>query len=237
MSTAVSFFDTRHTVMQQTIQTDGCWSLCYQQQVSLVESLIRPGSIVLDVGCGPALPYRAPSAYVIGLDPSAESLAQNTDVDERIVGTAERIPLPDASVDMVVAFYAVHHMTGQSTYESDERRIRALGEMTRVLRPGGSLLIFEMVPTGMADLLQDMFWNMTKETLGDRLDAYFWASERFAWTGIPFETTTFGAPWYALIPPVCSLPWLRMPRFLYPFAARLFRWEKPCPPQRVPDQT
>lgn len=46
-----------------------------------------------------------------------------------LAGGAERIPLPDASVDAVVA--------GQAFHWFDQRR--ALAEIARVLRPGGSL--------------------------------------------------------------------------------------------------
>jgi SAM-dependent methyltransferase len=48
---------------------------------------------------------------------------------EALAGTAEEIPLPDASVDAVVAGQAFHW------FDVD----RALPEMRRVLRPGGSI--------------------------------------------------------------------------------------------------
>ena len=48
---------------------------------------------------------------------------------EVLAGTAEEIPLPDASVDAVLAGQAFHW------FEAD----RALPEMRRVLRPGGSI--------------------------------------------------------------------------------------------------
>src|SRR6478672_12851181 len=123
MTTAAAYFDTRHQAM--TAGRDGVFDFAYRQQVSLLESRIMPGMTVLDVGCGPSLPYRADRAYVIGLDPSVASLAQNTDIDERIIGSAASIPLPDASVDLVVALYSLHHVTAPTVLETRCLRIAA----------------------------------------------------------------------------------------------------------------
>ena len=101
MSAVATYFDTRYQAMQDG--RAGVWRIAYEQQVELLEALIQPGMTVLDVGCGPSLPYRADDAYVIGLDPSASSLAVNTDVGYRIVGTAEDIPLSELPVDLTVA--------------------------------------------------------------------------------------------------------------------------------------
>jgi ubiquinone/menaquinone biosynthesis C-methylase UbiE len=47
---------------------------------------------------------------------------------------AERIPLPDASVDMVLCHQTLHHIVDQAA---------ALAEVFRVLKPGGLLLLAE----------------------------------------------------------------------------------------------
>jgi len=226
MSSAV-YADTRFTTMQAVQATEGIHALAYAQQTALVESLIRPGMTVLDVGCGPALSYRADQAYVIGLDPSAASLAVNTDVDDRIVGSATSIPLPYASADLVVAFYSVHHMTTQTFDGSDIRREWALAEMQRVLRPGGSLLVFEMVPHGWVWALERIFWDVGKALLGDRLDMLFWPTERYARTPLGAPTVqTFDCSSFSTFAPIFALPWLRIPRFLFPFSAVVYRWVK-----------
>jgi SAM-dependent methyltransferase len=70
---------------------------------------------------------------VIAVEPDTAMLAQLTSrfpkVDARS-GTAESIPLPDASVDVVFVGQALHW------FDLD----RALPEIDRVLRPGGSLV-------------------------------------------------------------------------------------------------
>jgi SAM-dependent methyltransferase len=93
-----------------------------------------PGPDVLDLGAGTgklttALLERR-GLRVVAVEPDPDMLAQlrqrHPHVDAR-EGAAEAIPLPDASVDAVVAGQAVHW------FDLDV----ALPEIARVLRPGG----------------------------------------------------------------------------------------------------
>lgn len=54
-------------------------------------------------------------------------------------GSAERIPLPDASCDAAVLFYVWHHVAD---------REGAAAELRRVVRPGGTLLVQANFSTG-----------------------------------------------------------------------------------------
>jgi SAM-dependent methyltransferase len=93
-----------------------------------------PGCDVLDLGAGTGKLTEAlvarPGVRVTAVDPDPAMLAQLRqrlpDVAAR-EGFAEAIPLPDASVDAVLAGQAVHW------FDLD----RALPEIARVLRPGG----------------------------------------------------------------------------------------------------
>jgi ubiquinone/menaquinone biosynthesis C-methylase UbiE len=97
-----------------------------------------PGERVLDVACGTgiaarlAFPAVRPEGTVTGLDANPGMLAVARDVSpsaiEWIEAPAEDIPLPDASVDLVLCSMGVQ-------FFSD--RDRALREMHRVLAPGG----------------------------------------------------------------------------------------------------
>ncbi|WP_213813792.1 class I SAM-dependent methyltransferase [Glaciihabitans sp. dw_435] len=81
---------------------------------------------------------------VVAIDPSAEMLAKLdaaiTDATSA-VGTAEDIPLPDDSVDAVVVAQAWHWVDPE----------RAVPEVARVLRPGGTL---------------GLIWNVRDERVG-----------------------------------------------------------------------
>jgi SAM-dependent methyltransferase len=74
-----------------------------------------PGSVVLDVGAGPGylltlIGDAAPGAERIGLEPSPtmRALASTRGITE-IDGRAEALPLPDASVDLLVSTLSAHH--------------------------------------------------------------------------------------------------------------------------------
>ncbi len=90
---------------------------------------------VLDLGAGTGnltVQVVAQGHHAVAVDPDASMLAGLNealpDIDAR-VGTAEEIPLPDASVDAVVCGQAWHWMNVPI----------ASREVARVLRPGGAL--------------------------------------------------------------------------------------------------
>lgn len=227
-----TYFDTHREQMASVVATEGNQALCYDRQAAIVDGLIRPGMTVLDVGCGASLPYRADGAYVIGLDPSEASLAQNTDVDERIVGSALDIPLADASVDLVVMFYALHHVTTDTTADTGLMRIQAFKEMTRVLKPGGEILVFEMTPPSPVWWAEYWLWDVARRRLGAALDTLFWPDyvmDLMAWFAdiAPSRKERFDCSPFTLIAPIIGLPWMRIPRFLFPLTPTLYRWSKP----------
>lgn len=99
---------------------------------------------VLEVGIGSGLNlpfYSAGVREVIGLDPAPRLIAMARTAAARsslrvtlVEGSAETIPLDDASIDSIVLTW---------TLCSIAQAGRALSEMRRVLRPGGQLLFVE----------------------------------------------------------------------------------------------
>jgi SAM-dependent methyltransferase len=116
---------------------------------------LGPGRTVVDLGAGTGKLTRllVPSgARVIAVEPIAEMRA-HIDVGEALDGTAEAIPLPDCTADVVTVAQALHW------FDQD----RALPEIHRVLREDGSLvLVWNMrdldnpVQRGIEDLLGPM---------------------------------------------------------------------------------
>jgi len=229
----VSFFDDKFAVMQRGHdEKGGEWQFAYAQQVALLEQRLAQGGTVLDVGCGPALPYKKPAgALVIGLDYSLPSIAANHQVDLRVCASAAALPLADASVDTVVCFYSIHHMIGGKVAETESLVGQVLREFARVIKPGGEVLIFEMAPIGPFGWLERLVWNVQKRLLGPKLDMFFWpveAMQQLAHTAAPgakLEVQSFSSPAWTTFPPIFSLPWLRIPRFLYPLKPVVYRWQ------------
>jgi ubiquinone/menaquinone biosynthesis C-methylase UbiE len=102
------------------------------------------------VGTGLNLPHYPAGVTVRGIDLSpamvsltrAQAAELGRDVDLR-VGDAEHLDLPDGSVDSVVCTFSLCGIP-------DHRR--AVGEMVRVLRPGGLLLLADHVASSVAPL-------------------------------------------------------------------------------------
>jgi SAM-dependent methyltransferase len=98
------------------------------------------GRTLVDLGCGSGfwLPgYAEEAAAVIGVEPDAGLvvLARERASPARIVeGSAEHIPLPDDSVDVVHARFAYFFPPGCEA---------GLTETRRVLRPGGRLVVVD----------------------------------------------------------------------------------------------
>ncbi|TDU86805.1 methyltransferase family protein [Kribbella voronezhensis] len=111
----------------------------------------RPLS-VLDLGSGigrftPALAdtFGGP---VYGVEPSARmrEIATTTASHPNVTyldGSAEAIPLPDASCDLALLFLSFHHFSD---------KVRALREVARVLRPGGVVLLRSQFSDRMPEL-------------------------------------------------------------------------------------
>jgi SAM-dependent methyltransferase len=105
-----------------------------------------PSGRVLDVGCGTGtLAGRlADRGYtVVGVDPSEGMLevmrAQRPEV-EAVQASGTALPLPSDSFDLVLTVAALHHVA-----EPEAVRL-TLGEMARVCRPGGRILIWDHNP-------------------------------------------------------------------------------------------
>jgi ubiquinone/menaquinone biosynthesis C-methylase UbiE len=186
--------------------------------------------LVVDVGCGPSLPYEKNGAFVIGLEPSYPSIRHNEDVDIRIMGSATKMPFPSHSLDMVVCFYSIHHFVGSNREENRRLVSDAFHEFARVIKPGGSLFIYEMIPMAPAALMQSFVWNPARKVLGKKLDMYFWNAEFFdrIRSGIRrevvLERVFFQSSLRMVICPAFSLPQLKLYRFLYPLAPKLFKF-------------
>jgi SAM-dependent methyltransferase len=117
----------------------GDWSRRYVLDAIMLErALARAPADALDVGCGEGRFCRLLSARgirVVGVDPTLALLERARALDptgDYRIGVGEALPAEDASFDMVVSYLTLIDIPDYRT---------AIGEMARVLRPGGSLLV------------------------------------------------------------------------------------------------
>ena len=96
--------------------------------------------LALDLACGTGLVVRDLAARgwrVVGLDLSAPMLAEITDRPLGLVrGSADAIPMPSGTVDLVTCGMGFHWMPADATLE----------EVARVLAPGGQVALFWRYP-------------------------------------------------------------------------------------------
>lgn len=120
----------------------GRWAWRVESSVLLRALGPLAGRRIAEVGCGTgrlAALLAGRGAAVVGVDADPAMLAvAATRVPGRLVrGDAAQLPLPDASVDAAVAL---------ATLEFTADPARVLGEMVRVTRPGGRVVVAVLNP-------------------------------------------------------------------------------------------
>jgi arsenite methyltransferase len=161
---------------------------------------LRGDERALDMGCGRGailsmLAKIVPHGRAVGLDlwrpqdqsgNSLEATWRNLDAEgvrnrcDLLTGDMRTMPFPDSTFDLVVSSLAIHNIKGHRA------RVQAIDEAVRVLKPGGRLLIADLMRTrAYAKRLRERGMEHVVER---RLDWRFWYGALGLATGLVTAT-------------------------------------------------
>lgn len=124
-----------HMVATQPQVLRGRYGAPYDRVQAVVDRLLtgRVAPRVLEAGCGSLSRVQLPDdAYLIGVDITQRQLDANTMLDERILGNLETHAWPPASIDMVVCWDVIEHLSNLGA---------ALDRLQAALKPGGAMVL------------------------------------------------------------------------------------------------
>jgi SAM-dependent methyltransferase len=144
---------------------------------------------IADIGCGEGAldkALAANGAIVIGYDPfmaPTERKAEGAGSWRIERAAADAIPAPDASFDLVVFVFSLHHVPRA-------KLPGAMSEARRLLRPGGRLYVAEPIAEGPNQRIVELFHDETavraaaNEALSRHADPYFTARRELLYSDL-----------------------------------------------------
>lgn len=156
----------RENILYAHISLEAFWD----EVIEKTGGPLGPGR-TLDIGCGPVsvLNYhRHPQMKPIGLDPLGQMYASEGLVEAKgdwqpipiMACPAEKLPFTDASLDQVVCFNVLDHVSGAPD---------VLDEMIRVLKPGGEARVY----------VHTFAWWIKRLLFFDTPHVYHWDHQEF----------------------------------------------------------
>lgn len=144
--------------------------------------MVPSDQVVADLGCGTGTVTEALAPFVkrvIGVDASAPMLELAEQRLERFgnvdlnVGELESLPLDDDQVDIATLVLVLHHL---------EHPEAAIAEAARCLRPGGRILIVDMLPHDRSEYRAErghVWLGFSQEVIDEYLHAAGFENARF----------------------------------------------------------
>lgn len=152
----------------------GFWDRYGRQTVEKLN--LKPGSLVLDVGCGtgasalPAAEKVAPNGHVIGVDLAEKllDLGRTKAASLRLgniefrIGDMESLGFPDGHFDAVISVFSIFFVPDM------RKQVR---ELWRMVRPGGQLAITTW-GTAFLEPMSSRWWEAVKRVRPDLVESF-----------------------------------------------------------------
>jgi SAM-dependent methyltransferase len=109
----------------------------YDRFSDVIHEHVRAGDVMLDAGCGSGRVFQyhfdehERPRRIVGVDVTTEPRG-NRNIDDAARADLARLPFPDATFDIAVSSHVAEHQVQPEA---------VFGELARVLRPGGHLLV------------------------------------------------------------------------------------------------
>ena len=157
---------------------DGRWRAVAQAMADHYR--LKPGARILDVGCGKAFLLHdfmqvVPGAQVAGIDVSSYAI-ENAKEEVRAsltVGSAVKLPYPDASFDLVYSINTLHNLKNHELHA-------ALGEIERVSRGAKHVTVESF--RNEREKVNLLYWQLTCRSFYGP-DEWEWAFKQAGYTG------------------------------------------------------
>jgi len=141
------------------------WRTSLELYIDAIDKNVGSDTRVLDIGCGHAnflktVYSRTLNTY--GIEPDKSALEKNEIIQNKIVGTADKLPFEDGFFDVVVSAWVLEHL---------KNPLLTFKEIHRVLKPGGKVIfltpnawnfnvwMIRMVPENFHDYFTRKLYN------------------------------------------------------------------------------
>jgi SAM-dependent methyltransferase len=183
---AISLWERVDRLVQATVAPDA-WSYISARAADILLPYSLQGPIV-DVGCGFASPLNE-EFHTVGVDINLSRALAHTRFGSAIAADAAALPFSDGQFVAAFSSGLLHHL-------DDAAARRAIGEMIRVVRRGGAVIIFDgVVPSSV--WVHPFAWLIRKFDFGHHMRTEREVSEllggvppwtcdrvKYAWTGL-----------------------------------------------------
>jgi len=133
-----------------------------EQQTIRVDDPFTDDDLILDLGGGgEGVIGQLRGRQVVAVDRRADELEEAAPGPIKLIGDACALPFLDGAFDAATAFFFL-------MYVPAEDRSKALAEVFRVLKPGGTLHLWDLRIPEKADEPQEIYGVMIKAVLPDR---------------------------------------------------------------------